>query len=217
MSASPPQRDDRQLIRGLGLIPKLLIGISVYIPISAVKKSIFRSLGATIGRNVYFGPGSMLISTDFHQVSIGDDVFISPGAMLHVHRLTIGEGTSVGYQGLLVGDSLTIGSRCNISNRAFIECSYAPVTIGDYVTIAASVIISSHDGAYRQTRDGKMKALPITINDRAFIGNHATVLPGVEIGERAIIGAGAVVTKNVEPEAVVTGIPAKDLGNTGSS
>ena len=208
MSDSPPPRDDRQLIRGIGLIPKLLIGISAYVPISAVKNVIFRSLGATIGRNVYFGPGSMLISTDFRQVTIGDNVFVSPGAMLHVHRLAIGEGTSVGYQSLLVGDMQTIGSRCNISNRAFIECSYAPVTLGDDVTIAASVIVSSHDGAYRQTRGGEMKALPITIHDRAFIGNHATVLPGVEVGERAIVGAGAVVTKKVAAESVVVGIPA---------
>lgn len=57
-----------------------------------------------------------------------------------------------------------------------------------------------------------MKAEPVVIKDRAFIGNNAVILPGIEIGEQAIVGAGAVVTKNVEPRTIVAGVPARVIG-----
>lgn len=206
-----PARDDRQLLNSIGLIQKSLIGISMYVPSSRLKKFIFRRLGAKIGENVYFGPGSLLISPNYHDVTIGNNVFIAPGVLLYVHHLSIGEGTNIGYQSLCVGDHLVIGSGCNISNRTFIECSFAPIKIEDGVTIAASVVISSHDGAYKQTHNQEMKSETITIKDHAFIGNNAIVLPGVTIGERAIIGAGAVVTKDVEIDTVSVGVPARCL------
>lgn len=181
----------------------------MYIPISWVKKTILNLLGAHIGKNVYFGPGSLLISSDFHNVIIGDGTFIAPGVMIQVNHLSIGDQSTIGYQSLLVGDYLSIGSGCNISNRSFIESSFARVTIGNFVTLGASVIISSHDGAYRQTYGHQMKMEPISIKDRAFIGNNSIILPGIMIGEQAIVGAGAVVTKNVEDMVVVAGIPAQ--------
>lgn len=204
-------RDDRQLLNSIGLLPKVLVGISMYVPSSSLKIFILRLLGAKIGKNVYFGPGSILISSNFRDIYIGDNVFIAPGVMLYTHHLSIREGTNIGYQSLFVGDYLTIGSGCNISNRAFIECSYAPISIEDRVTIAASAMISSHDGAYKQTHNQEMKSETITIKKSAFIGNNAIVLPGVTIGERAIIGAGAVVTKDVEKDIVSVGVPAHSL------
>jgi acetyltransferase-like isoleucine patch superfamily enzyme len=53
-----------------------------------------------------------------------------------------------------------------------------------------------------------MKKAPIVIRRRAFIGNNAIVLPGIEIGEKAIVGAGAVVTRRVEGQSIVGGVPA---------
>jgi UDP-2-acetamido-3-amino-2,3-dideoxy-glucuronate N-acetyltransferase len=206
---SPALRDDRQLLRKIGLVPKILLGFSMYIPVSWFKITVFKLLGAQIGENVYIGPGSLLLSGDFHNVAIGDGVFLAPGVMISVNNLTVGAGTTIGYQCLFVGDHLTIGAGCNISNRSFIESSYAPVSIGDSVTIAASVIISSHDGAYRQTYGLDMKKEAVRINKGAFIGNNAIILPGIEVGEQAIVGAGAVVTKNVGPRSVVAGVPAR--------
>ena len=206
-------RDDRDLVKNLHLVPKILLGCSMYIPFSWFKKTVFKILGAQIGKNVYFGPGSFLISGDFHNVTLGDGVFVAPEVMMHVNHLSVGAQSTIGYQCLLVGDHISIGSGCNISNRSFIEASYAPVSIGNNVTLAASCIISSHDGAYSQTYGLPMKKGPVSIKDRAFIGNNAIILPGIEIGERAIVGAGAVVTKSVEPEVVVAGIPARVIRN----
>lgn len=209
MTSEPPVRDDHQLMNDLHLLQKILLGLAMYIPISRVKKTVYRLLGAQIGKDVYFGPGSLLVSGSFPTITLGDTVFVAPGVMMHVNQLSVGAQTTIGYQSLLVGDHISIGSGCNISNRAFIEASYAPVSIGNNVTIAASCIISSHDGAYKQVYGLPMKTGPVVIHDQAFIGNGAILLPGVEIGEKAIVGAGAVVTKSVEPGVVVAGVPGR--------
>jgi|GEM_PF-1476437 acetyltransferase-like isoleucine patch superfamily enzyme len=213
MTSDSLVRDDRNILNNLDIFKKILLGCSMYIPFSWFKKTVFKVLGAQIGKNVYFGPGSLLISGDFHNVILGDDVFVAPGVMMHVNHLSVGAQSTIGYQCLLVGDHLSIGSGCNISNRSFIESTYAPVSIGNNVTIAASCIISSHDGAYRQTHGLPMKKEPVSIKERAFIGNNAIILPGVVIGEQAIVGAGAVVTKSVGPKMVVAGIPARVMKN----
>ncbi len=209
IAASENFRDDRNTLESVGLFKKALLGIALYSPFSLIKCTIFKLLGARVGKKVFFGPGSMLLSTDFSKVDIGGGVFIAPGALLKVNSLFIGKDSHIGYECLLVGECLKIGKRCNISNRAFIECSYEAVTLEDDVTISASVMISSHDGAYSQTGKGEMKIGPVTIKKRAFIGNRAVILPGLTIGEGTIVGAGAVVTRDVDAGAVVAGVPAK--------
>ena len=129
--------------------------------------------------------------------------------MMYVNNLSIGAHTTIGYQSLLYGTSISIGRECNINNRTFIESGYAKVEIGDNVTIAASVTIATHDASYQRARGLAMKKAAVTIRDYAFIGNNAVILPGVEIGKRAIVGAGAVVTQDVQDDAVVVGVPAR--------
>lgn len=211
MTERQNERDDRQMLNNVSLAKKILLGLSMYIPSSAFKKAALNLMGAHIGKNVYFGPGSLVLSNDYNSVYIGDNVFVAPGALINVNKLTIGENSHLGYQCLLVGESLKIGSRCNISNRTFIECSYSPIVIEDDVTFGASVMVSTHDGSYRQVHGFEMKTAPISIRKKAFIGNNAIILPGVEIGEKSIVGAGAVVTKNVENMVVMGGVPARIL------
>lgn len=211
MTERQNERDDRQTLKNISFVKKILLGLSMYIPSSTFKKTVLKLLGAHIGKNVYFGPGSLVLSNDYTGVHIEDNVFVAPGALINVNRITIGKNSHLGYQCLMVGESLKIGSRCNISNRTFIECSYSPITLEDDVTIGASAMISSHDGAYRQVYGFEMKAAPISIRRKAFIGNNAIVLPGVVINEKAIIGAGAVVTKDVFPNSVAVGVPAREL------
>lgn len=205
------ERDDRQMLNNVSFAKKVLLGLSMYIPSSAFKKIVLKLLGAHIGKNVYFGPGSLVLSNNYNTVYLGDGVFVAPGALINVNEVTIGGNSHIGYQCLLVGESLKIGSRCNLSNRTFIECSYSPIVIEDDVTFGASAVVSTHDGSYRQVHGLEMKAAPIAIRKKAFIGNNAIVLPGIEIGEKAIVGAGAVVTKNILSNSVVCGIPAKSI------
>jgi UDP-2-acetamido-3-amino-2,3-dideoxy-glucuronate N-acetyltransferase len=209
MTERQNERDDHQILKNVSFAKKILLGLSMYIPSSTFKKTVLKLLGAHIGKNVYFGPGSLVLSNDYNNVYLGDNVFVAPGTLINVNKVTIGDNSHLGYQCLLVGESLKIGSRCNISNRTFIECSFSPIFIEDDVTIGASAMVSSHDGSYKQTHGLEMKAAPISIRKKAFIGNNAIVLPSIEIGEKAIVGAGAVVTKDVPQNSVIGGVPAR--------
>lgn len=83
--------------------------------------------------------------------------------------------------------------------------------IGNHVDIASEVMIynSEHD-----VRDSSFMATsaPVTIGDYVFIGPRAIILPGIKVGRGAVIGAGAVVTKDVEDLSIVGGVPAKEIG-----
>ena len=83
--------------------------------------------------------------------------------------------------------------------------------IGDHVDIASEVMIynSEHDV---QSSDFQAKTAPVEISDYVFIGPRAIILPGVKIGKGAVVGAGAVVTKDVEEYSIVGGVPAKKIG-----
>ncbi len=105
---------------------------------------------------------------------------------------------------IVIGDDTIIGERAVLDGRD-------KLTIGSHVDIASEVMIynGQHD-----INDESFKAVfePVVIEDYVFIGPRAIILPGVEIGEGAVVGAGAVVTKSVEPFTVVGGVPAKVIG-----
>ncbi len=103
---------------------------------------------------------------------------------------------------LAIGDFSTIG-RVEIA-------LHDKVTIGNYVCINDGVIIlsASHDVSDPLWRH---KKAPIFIDDYAWIATNAIILPGVHIGKGAVIGAGAVVSKNVNDYAIVIGNPAKEI------
>jgi acetyltransferase-like isoleucine patch superfamily enzyme len=109
------------------------------------------------------------------------------------------------------GGFYRFGENCFIlSESIFTDPAYT--SIGNNVRIAGAWL-SGHDGSINminQAYGRKLDAVgPITIHDDVFIGRGATILPGVSIGPRAIIGAGAVISRDVPPNSVVAGNPAK--------
>ena len=102
--------------------------------------------------------------------------------------------------GVKIGDNVFIGKYCLIDDT-FPEL----ISIEDNVNISFGVTIVAHDASKRKTDR-------ILIGRGAYIGTRAIVLPGVAIGENATVGAGSVVTKDVESGTKVAGVPAKKLG-----
>ena len=82
------------------------------------------------------------------------------------------------------------------------------IAIGNNVSISQEVMVLSADHD-PDSPVFKSRDLPVIINDYVFIGTRAMILPGVTIGEGAVIAAGAVVTKDVAPYTIVGGVPAK--------
>lgn len=107
-------------------------------------------------------------------------------------------------KGVEIGEDTIIGDHCFLDGRDRLK-------IGSHTDIASQVLIYNSE---HNLEDENFKAItaPVEIGDYVFIGPRAIVLPGVRIGDGAVIAAGAVVTKDVEPLVVVGGVPAKQIG-----
>lgn len=87
------------------------------------------------------------------------------------------------------------------------------ITIGDEATIVSGVRILCHDASSNRRINGT-KVAAVTIGKRAYIGADSIILPGVNIGDDTIIGAGSVVTKDIPCGSVAVGVPARIIGST---
>ena len=106
------------------------------------------------------------------------------------------------------------GKNTQIGNRVFINagCQFQDqggITIGDDVLIGPQTIIATLNHDPDPDKRGGMFAKPVVISNKVWLGARVTICPDVTIGEGAIVGAGAVVTKDVPPRTVVAGVPAK--------
>jgi maltose O-acetyltransferase len=108
------------------------------------------------------------------------------------------------------GSHITIGARC-FANFGLVALDVAPITIGDDVQFGPNVqlLTPTHPIEPEPRREKWEAALPITIGDNVWIGGGAIVLPGVTIGDNTVVGAGAVVTKDLPPNVVAVGNPAR--------
>jgi acetyltransferase-like isoleucine patch superfamily enzyme len=129
---------------------------------------------------------------------------------MYLGRLGIGTGVQMRCQFLngrrvLLGDRNVINFGCLLDGRKY------NITLGNDVSIGpeATILTLGHDpqSPSFEDRGGEVK-----IGNRVWIGYRAIILPGVTIGDGAVVAAGAVVTKNVEPFTIVAGVPAKAIG-----
>lgn len=123
---------------------------------------------------------------------IGQDSYIFMGAWFDTRS------------NFVMGDHSVVNQRCRLDNRGGIY-------IGNNVSISAEVCIltADHD-PQNPTFAGRVGR--VSIQDYAFIGTRAMILPGVTVGEGAVVAAGAVVTKDVAPYTIVAGVPARKIG-----
>jgi maltose O-acetyltransferase len=170
-----------------------------------------------IGEEIGFGRGSS--NWTFVRMLLG---LFPSGAfsrtrvlILRIWGLRIGKGSTIAGTPVLAGSadprkSLIIGERCFINWPVHLDVS-APITIGDRASIGHHVVIitTDHEIGSSQARAARQLRRPVTIGAGVWIGSSVIVLPGVTIGEGAVVGAGALVNKDVAPNTVVGGVPAR--------
>ena len=148
------------------------------------------------------------------RVVLGLNVAIFHPDLVNLYGCSIGDETKVGAF-VEIQKNVVIGKRCKISSHSFI-CE--GVTIEDEVFVGHGVMFTNDVYPRATNADGSLqtqadwKVLPTKVCRGASIGSHATVLPNLTIGEGALVGAGAVVTRDVPPFAVVAGVPARVVG-----
>jgi acetyltransferase-like isoleucine patch superfamily enzyme len=152
-----------------------------------------------IGNFVTIGAGCVI----YRGANISDMVFFGDLATVR-EDVEIGNGTIIG-RGATVENKVHIGKKCKIESNAYIT---AMSTIEDYCFIAPCVVFSN-DNFLGRTEERKKHFKGPTLRKGSRIGAGAVLLPGVEIGEDALVAAGAVVTRNVPPHVIVMGVPAK--------
>jgi len=177
--------------------------------------------GAIVGKQPVLSPRSTVSHEPLRPAEIGDGTVISNGATIFAgvtlgarvligdgacvrERCVIGDDVVIGY-GSLVENDTTIGARTKIQAQAYVT---AYTTIEEDVFVAPCVVTTNDNFMGRTERRHALRKGP-TIRRGARIGGSAVLCPGIEIGEEAFVGAGAVVTEDVAARKVVVGNPAR--------
>ena len=154
-----------------------------------------------LGRAVTIGANCVI----YRGAILGDGVFVGDLASIR-EDVTIGELTIIG-RGVTIENKTTIGRKCKIETEAYIT---AMSTVEDYCFIAPCTAFTN-DNFLGRTEERKKHFGGPTLKRGARIGANATLLPGVTVGEDSLVAAGSVVTKDVPPQVIVVGSPAKVL------
>lgn len=148
-------------------------------------------------------------------VRLGERVKIFQPALVNLYGCSIGPDTKVGAF-VEIQRNATVGARCKISSHTFV-CE--GVDLEDEVFVGHGVMFindlyprAATDAGALQT-DADWHVVPTRVRAGASIGSNATILGGVTIGRRALVGAGAVVTHDVPDFAIVAGVPARVVGD----
>jgi acetyltransferase-like isoleucine patch superfamily enzyme len=148
---------------------------------------------------------------NINNVTLGENVKIFD--FVNLYGCSIDEGSKIGTF-VEIQKGASIGKNCKISSHSFI-CE--GVSIEDNCFIGHGVMFindkmprsTNPDGSMQTEADWKMEKT--ILRKGVSVGSNATIMCGIEIGENAIIGAGSVVTKNVEPNSIVVGNPARKI------
>lgn len=145
-------------------------------------------------RHVGYVP-SHLIRRFYYRIS---GIKIGKGSTIHMFA------TFYNPTNIEIGEDTIIGEWAVLDGRDTIQ-------VGNHVDIASTVMIYNSEHDINSEHFAAVK-MPVVIEDYVFIGPRAIILPGVKVGKGAVVAAGAVVTKDIEPFMIVGGVPARPIG-----
>jgi acetyltransferase-like isoleucine patch superfamily enzyme len=195
----------------------------------AAKKAFYRLKGYKIGRKVSIGFGSVVVGDNVvvgdgasigflsfvrgRHIRIGPRVQIGATTFIDTPHFEIGEDSKINEQvfigGLQFPDSkLVIGRNCQIMQMSFINPARS-VTIGDDSGVGGDCLIFGHNSWLSQLEGYKVDFEPIEIGRSVSLAWRVFVLPGVKIGDGAVIGANSLVSSAIPPKCLAIGYPAR--------
>jgi len=157
------------------------------------------------------GPREGVVMPIAENVLLGDSAVVPHPELVNLYGCVVGQGSLIGPF-VEIQKNAVVGARCKISSHAFI-CE--GVTIEDDCFIGHHVCFINDRYPRATAADGKLQTdedwevVPTRVCHGASIGSGAVIMCGVTIGEDALVGAGAVVTRDVAPGQVVAGVPAR--------
>lgn len=157
-------------------------------------------LPTVIGRNAVIRP----FTTIYAGTTIGDDFQSGQGASIREDNM-LGHDVSVGTNAVLEFGN-RVGNYVRIHSGAFLELT----TLGDHVFVGPNVVFTDDPHPMGCPRYKECKGGPV-VESLARIGANSTLLPGVRVGRNALVGAGSVVVRDVPPDTVVGGNPAREI------
>jgi len=203
-----------------------IFGERFYIMIKRSITEIFCLMRGIANRGINVSISPRAIIKGGNRIRLGNNVLIERDVMLNAGEpnsfIEIGADTWLYYHCMIStsGGWIRIGNNCTVNSFAILY-GHGGLDIGNGVRISAHVVIVPMNHIYKnpalpiwmqgETRKG------IKIEDDVWIGAGAKVLDGVKIGKGSIIGAGAVVTKNIPPYSVAVGVPARVIKKRGSN
>ncbi len=189
----------------------------------------YRTVVSHMYRHIFNGPCNRLQVTGLvkfinrQRIWIGNDVLIKrnceflPATKSFDRAIVIGDHCEI-HEGCVLrtfGGYIHFGKKCSL-NRSGYVWGGGGVTVGNMVRIGPRVNITTNNHIFRDRSRAIMDQGAdfgkIVIEDDVWIGANVTILPEVTIGHGAVVGAGAVVTKDVAPFSIVAGVPAKVIG-----
>lgn len=205
--------------------------ITIGILPSFLKTMVYRIKGYKIGKNVSFSFGSVIIGNN---VSVGDNssfgfISVVRGNTIKIDRyVTIGSLSMIDTENIIIGEDsrinenviiggiktpeslIKIGKRAIIMEYSFINPT-KPIIIGDDTGIGGHCLLFTHGSWLNQLDGFPVTFAPITIGNNVWLPWRVFIMPGIEIGNNVVIGANSLINKNIQPNVLVAGSPAKVL------
>jgi acetyltransferase-like isoleucine patch superfamily enzyme len=196
---------------------------------SPLKKLIYRLKGYRIGKKVAIGFGSVIVGDEVsigehssisffsfvrgRNITIGEHVHIGATTFIDTPIIEIGDGTKINEQvfvgGLQFPDSkLVVGRNCQIMQMSFINPAKS-ITIGDDSGIGGDCLLFGHNSWLSQLEGYPVEFEPIEIGKSVSVSWRVFVLPGVKIGDGAVVGANSLVSRDIPPRCLALGYPAR--------